>query len=151
VGQIVQETSTGVDTYDIQVTLDSLPAAAASASFSNPPFAYVSGDKANLISSGPVVGSNGDVVIDGSSCGIYKHGVCQDGQYYLAQLTPTGSLDSTFGTDGVTAIPLSSSGENFLLGLATQPDGDILVDAENLVTNAEGVTTTTSTIERLLG
>jgi uncharacterized delta-60 repeat protein len=152
VGQMVQETNTGTDTYDVQVLLDSLPTGTPSASFSNTPFAYVSGDKANTIQgSGPVVESDGDVVLDGWSCGTFRHGVCQDGSPYLAQLTPTGSLDSTFGTGGITTIPVSSSGSNVVLSPSVQPDGDILVPIENFVTNAQGITTTTTTIDRFLG
>ncbi len=146
VGQMVEEIpAVGEVTYDVQVQLDSLPAGAASAGFSNPPFAYASGVAANTISGSPVVGPNGDVVVDGSTCGTFKHGVCQDGQLSVAQLTPTGSLDSTFGTDGVTTIPVSSSGSNVLTSLATQPDGDILVGVQNCTT------TCTDTIERLIG
>jgi uncharacterized delta-60 repeat protein len=151
VGQMVQEDVSGKVTYDIQVQLDSLPAGAASASFSNPPFAYASGVAANTISGSPVAESNGDVVVDGSTCATFKHGVCQNGQLSLARLTPTGSLDSTFGTDGVIAIPVSSSGSNVLGGLAVQPDGDILINVLNCSMAADNVTTCTYTIERLLG
>jgi hypothetical protein len=155
VGQMVQETNTGTDTYDVQVLLDSLPTGTPSASFNNPPFAYVSGDKANTIQgSGPIVEPDGDVVLDGWSCGTYRHGVCQDGAPYLAQLTPTGSLDSTFGTGGITTIPVSSSGSNVVLSPSVQPDGDILVPIENFsnaTDNADSPTITTITIDRFLG
>jgi uncharacterized delta-60 repeat protein len=151
VGQMVQEDVGSKVTYDAQVLLDSLPTGTASASFNNPPFAYVSGDAANTITGSPVAGSNGDVVLDGWSCVLYKHGVCQDGAPYLAQLTPTGSLDSTFGTGGITTIPISSSGSTDVESPSIQPDGDILVPIFNFVTNAQGITTTTITIDRFLG
>jgi hypothetical protein len=151
VGQMVQEDVGSKVTYDAQVLLDSLPTGTASASFNNPPFAYASGDAANTIQGSPVVGPSGDVVVDGWSCGTFKHGVCQDGQPFLARLSPTGSLDSTFGTDGVTTIPISSSGSTDIESPSIQPDGDILVPIFNFVTNAQGITTTTITVDRFLG
>jgi uncharacterized delta-60 repeat protein len=151
VGQMVSViTAIGHSTYDVQVELDSLPAGAASASFNSSPFAYASGVAANTVS-GTVVGSNGDVDVYGSTCALFKHGVCQNGQLSLAQLTPTGSLDSTFGTDGVTTIPVNSSDFNALASLATQPDGDILVGVDSCSTDAQGAQTCSETIERLLG
>jgi uncharacterized delta-60 repeat protein len=144
VGQTVSViTSVGHSTYDVQVELDSLPAGAASASFNSSPFAYASGVAANLVS-GTVVGPSGDVDVYGSTCALFKHGVCQNGQLSLAQLTPTGSLDSTFGTGGIITIP-DSSDSDILTSLATQPDGDILVGV------ASCTSTCSSTIERLVG
>jgi uncharacterized delta-60 repeat protein len=154
VGQMVQKDVGSKQTYDAQVLLDSLPTGTPSASFNNPPFAYVSGDTANTITGSPFAGSNGDVVLDGWSCELYKHGVCQDGAPYLAQLTPTGSLDSTFGTGGIATIPISSSGSTVVLSPSIQPDGDILVPIENFsnaTDNADSPTITTITIDRFLG
>lgn len=151
VGQMVQEDVAGKTTYDVQVLLDSLPAGAASASFSNAPFAYASGDTANTITGSPFAGSNGDVAVDGSTCATFRHGVCQNGQPSLALLTPTGSLDSAFGTDGVITIPVSSSGSTDIESPTIQPDGNVLVSMENFSTNAQGITTTTTTIDRFLG
>jgi uncharacterized delta-60 repeat protein len=155
VGQMVQIDVGSKQTYDVQVLLDSLPSGTPSASFDNPPFAYVSGDAANTIQgSSPIAEPDGDVVLDGWSCEIYKHGGCQDGAPYLAQLTPTGSLDSTFGTGGITAIPISSSGSTVVLSPSVQPDGDILVPIENFsnaTDNADSPTITTITIDRFLG
>jgi uncharacterized delta-60 repeat protein len=154
VGQMVQKDVGSKQTYDAQVLLDSLPTGTPSASFNNAPFAYVSGDAANTITGSPFAGSNGDVVLDGWSCELYKHGVCQDGAPYLAQLTPTGSLDSTFGTGGITTIPISSSGSTVVLSPTIQPDGDILVPIENFsnaTDNADSPTITTITIDRFLG
>ncbi len=150
-GQMVQVDVGSKTTYDVQVLLDSLPAGAASGSFSNAPFAYASGDAANTITGSPFVGSNGDVAVDGSTCATFRHGVCQNGNPCLALLTPTGSLDSAFGTDGVITIPVSSSGSTDIESPTIQPDGNILVPMVNFTTNAQGITTTTATIDRFLG
>jgi uncharacterized delta-60 repeat protein len=152
VGQMVQKDVGSRQTYDVQVLLDSLPSGTPSASFNNPPFAYASGVVANTIQgSSPIAEPDGDVVLDGWTCVLYKHGVCQDGAPYLARLTPTGSLDSTFGTGGIAPIPISSSGATNVASPSIQPDGDIFVPIQNFVTNAQGITTTTTTIDRFLG
>ena len=54
------------------------------------------------------------------------------GAVIVLRLTAAGQLDTTFGTDGVTAIPVGGTAQS----MAIQPDGSILVGASN--GNAQG-------------
>ncbi|HEY1684074.1 MAG TPA: hypothetical protein VGG19_04880 [Tepidisphaeraceae bacterium] len=62
---------------------------------------------------------NGDILVGG------RARVSGSVQSLMAMLNPDGSLDSSFGSDGVQITNLSS-GYNVILGLALQPDGKIV-------------------------
>jgi len=118
-GQSVSATSVSVAKHntDVQATMFNANGAAAAA-FDNPPFTFTGAELAGFQSPGAVaVQPNGQIVIAGSSF--------EDTSVFgLARLDTNGSLDSTFGTNGV--LTTSFQGDDGATAVLIQPNGDIV-------------------------
>jgi uncharacterized delta-60 repeat protein len=69
---------------------------------------------------------NGKMIIAG---GVYDGGA--DVNFFAARLTENGSLDATFGTNGIAIIPNPAGvGEDVANAIAIQPDGKIILAGE---------------------
>jgi uncharacterized delta-60 repeat protein len=123
IGQSVSEADNATDA---QAVLHDLPSGAVDPNFSNPPFDYANetGSAQDGLSAAALA-SNGDIVVTGIHCtGILTRKGCRGtDQVGVARLTSTGSLDTSFGNDGVTVI----ADGNSISALTLVPDGDILV------------------------
>lgn len=124
VGQSVADGTTR--DRDAQVVLKSLPAGAAVAGFTNPPFDYAApgangSESANAFAFGP----GGKIVVAGIHCTNQPaRGACQSPeQTGVARLNASGSLDTTFGNGGALTIAPGVDVDT----LTVQPDGKILI------------------------
>jgi uncharacterized delta-60 repeat protein len=118
-GQSVSATSVGVAKHntDVQATMFNANGTVDSA-FDNPPFTFTGAELAGFQSPGAVaVQPNGQIVIAGSS---FK----DTSVFGLARLDTNGSLDSTFGTNGV--LTTSFQGDDGATAVLIQPNGDIV-------------------------
>jgi hypothetical protein len=124
-GQSVKLTSKTFSATAAQVVVKSLPAGASDSSFSNPPFDFANESGSGVNGIGAIAfASNGDVVAAGIRCPrIGKDACSTTDQVGVARLTSTGSLDTTFGSGGVSTIADGSE----IAALAIVPNGDILV------------------------
>jgi uncharacterized delta-60 repeat protein len=125
-GQSVKLTSSTFSATAAQVVLKSLPAGATDPGFSNPPFDFANESGSGVNGIGEIAfDRNGDVVAAGIRCPGTGRNACSStaDQVGVARLTSTGSLDTTFGSSGVTTIADGAE----ITALAIAPDGDILV------------------------
>jgi uncharacterized delta-60 repeat protein len=125
-GQSIKLTSNTFSATAAEVVLKSLPTGAADSSFSNTPFDFANKSGSGVNGIGAIAfESDGDVVAAGIRCpGTGRHACSStDDQVGVARLTSTGSLDTTFGSGGVTTL----ADGNEIAALAVVPKGDILV------------------------
>jgi uncharacterized delta-60 repeat protein len=120
--------SAGGNAEDQQAVLHELPSGEVDPNFNSPAFDYAndSGSAEDSINAS-VLAPNGDVVVAGIHCtAIDTRRGCEsaNGEIGIAALTPTGSLDTTFGNGGVTTLPEESGG---VAALAVAANGDYLV------------------------
>jgi uncharacterized delta-60 repeat protein len=107
-------------------------------------------------------GINGRVVTDlGSSEELHGMGIQSDqkivaagrslGSMALARYTITGTLDTTFGTDGVVQTDINPSSNDEVYGLAIQPDGMIVVGGQSAADFILARYTITGTLDPTFG
>jgi uncharacterized delta-60 repeat protein len=122
-----ENVSAGGNSEDQEAVLHELPSGEVDPSFNSPAFDYAndSGSAQDSITAS-MLAPNGDVVVAGIHCTSFSRRGCTtgEGEIGVAALTPTGSLDSTFGTGGVITLPEESGG---VAALAVASDGDYLV------------------------
>jgi uncharacterized delta-60 repeat protein len=81
--------------------------------------------KANDVANGVLLQSNGDIIAYGGSSGLSGSNV-----FELARYTPSGSLDTTFGSGGIVTTKFGGVGDT-ISHAALQSDGKIVAAATN--------------------
>jgi uncharacterized delta-60 repeat protein len=123
-----ENVSAGANALDQKAVMHELPSGQVDPNFNSPAFDYAndSGSAQDTITAS-MIAPNGDVIVGGIHCTSFSSKGCKtgEGEIGLAALTPTGSLDTTFGADdGVTLLPEESGA---VASLAVASNGDYLV------------------------